>query len=62
MLSFIRSGFSALNPSQPDLWELANAYVAAGMREEAMSTLFRGLASHEPGLLQLRVDPVRSHP
>lgn len=44
------------NP-QPDLWELANAYVAAGMRDEALNTLFRGLASHDAGLLQLRVDP-----
>jgi hypothetical protein len=42
---------------QPDLWELANAYVATGMREETLATLFRGLPTHEPGLLQLRVDP-----
>lgn len=42
---------------QPDLWNLANAYVLAGMREEALSTLFRGLPTHEPGLLQIRVDP-----
>jgi TolB-like protein/DNA-binding winged helix-turn-helix (wHTH) protein/Tfp pilus assembly protein PilF len=42
---------------QPDLWDLANAYVSAGMQEEAMRTLFLGLPTHEPGLLQIRVDP-----
>ena len=46
-----------LRRNQPDLWDLANAYVAAGMRKEAMQTLLRGLAVHEPGLLQVRVDP-----
>jgi TolB-like protein/DNA-binding winged helix-turn-helix (wHTH) protein len=46
-----------LKNSSPDLWELANAYVAAGMRQEAMRALFRGLEVHEPGLLQIRVDP-----
>lgn len=46
-----------LRRPNPDLWELANAYVAAGMRDEAFRTLFRGLPLHEPGLLQIRVDP-----
>jgi tetratricopeptide (TPR) repeat protein len=46
-----------LKRPQPDLWELANAYVLAGMREEALRTLFQGLQTHEPGLLQIRVDP-----
>ena len=41
----------------PDLWELANAYVAAGMKEKTFQTLFQGLSTHEPGLLQIRVDP-----
>lgn len=43
--------------SHPDLWDLANAYVAAGMVEETLGTLEKGLPVHEPGLLQLRVDP-----
>jgi TolB-like protein/DNA-binding winged helix-turn-helix (wHTH) protein len=55
-----------LKRSQPDLWDLANAYVLAGMPEEALQTLFRGLPTHEPGLLQIRVDPdfdpIRSDP
>jgi hypothetical protein len=42
---------------KPDLWELANGYVSAGMHEEALRTLFQGLPIHEPGLLQIRVDP-----
>jgi TolB-like protein/DNA-binding winged helix-turn-helix (wHTH) protein/Tfp pilus assembly protein PilF len=46
-----------LKSSQPDLWDLANAYVLAGMREEALRSLFQGLPTHEPGLLQIRVDP-----
>jgi TolB-like protein/DNA-binding winged helix-turn-helix (wHTH) protein/tetratricopeptide (TPR) repeat protein len=46
-----------LKRPQPDLWELANAYVLAGMREEALRTLFEGLQMHEPGLLQIRSDP-----
>ncbi len=41
----------------PDLWELANAYVAADMKEKTFETLFQGLQTHEPGLLQIRVDP-----
>jgi TolB-like protein/Tfp pilus assembly protein PilF len=41
----------------PDLWDLANAYVEAGMKDEALNTLFEGLKVHEPGLLQIRVDP-----
>jgi TolB-like protein len=55
-----------LKRRQPDLWDLANAYVSAGMREEALRTLFEGLQTHEPGLLQIRVDPdfdsIRNHP
>jgi TolB-like protein/DNA-binding winged helix-turn-helix (wHTH) protein len=46
-----------LKRPQPDLWELANAYMLAGMQEEALRTLFQGLKTHEPGLLQIRVDP-----
>jgi TolB-like protein/DNA-binding winged helix-turn-helix (wHTH) protein len=46
-----------LKHPQPDLWDLANAYILAGMREEAMLTLLRGIPTHEPGLLQIRVDP-----
>jgi TolB-like protein/DNA-binding winged helix-turn-helix (wHTH) protein/Tfp pilus assembly protein PilF len=41
----------------PDLWELANAYVSAGMKDKTFQTLFQGLQTHEPGLLQIRVDP-----
>jgi hypothetical protein len=41
----------------PDLWDLANAYVAADMKEKTFQTLFQGLQTHEPGLLQIRVDP-----
>ena len=41
----------------PDLWDLANAYALADMQEEALRTLFQGLRTHEPGLLQIRVDP-----
>lgn len=55
-----------LQRRRPDLWELANAYVAAGKRQEAMEALFQGLPIHEPGLLQVRVDPdfdpVRNEP
>jgi len=46
-----------LKRPQPDYWDLANAYVLAGMREEALHALFQGLKIHEPGLLQVRVDP-----
>lgn len=46
-----------LKHPQPDLWGLANAYVLADMREEALRTLFQGLLIREPGLLQIRVDP-----
>ena len=46
-----------LKQPQPDLWDLANAYVLADKREETMRTLFQGLQIHEPGLLQVRVDP-----
>jgi tetratricopeptide (TPR) repeat protein len=46
-----------LKRPHPDLWELANAYVSAGMKEETLHTLFEGLPTHEPGLLQIRVDP-----
>jgi TolB-like protein/DNA-binding winged helix-turn-helix (wHTH) protein len=55
-----------LKRPQPDLWGLANAYVLADMREEALRSLFQGLPIHEPGLLQIRVDPdfdsLRDHP
>jgi tetratricopeptide (TPR) repeat protein len=51
---------------QPDLWDMANAYVLAGMKEETLGTLFEGLKTHEPGLLQIRVDrdfdSIRSDP
>jgi TolB-like protein/DNA-binding winged helix-turn-helix (wHTH) protein/tetratricopeptide (TPR) repeat protein len=46
-----------LKQPHPDLWDLANAYVLADKREETMRTLFQGLQIHEPGLLQIRVDP-----
>jgi len=46
-----------LKQPHPDLWDLANAYVLADKREETMRTLFQGLKIHEPGLLQIRVDP-----
>jgi TolB-like protein/DNA-binding winged helix-turn-helix (wHTH) protein len=46
-----------LKSPQPELWDLANAYVSAGMPEETLRTLFQGLQTHEPGLLQIRVDP-----
>jgi hypothetical protein len=46
-----------LKRPQPDLWGLANDYVSAGMREETFRALFQGLQIHEPGLLQIRVDP-----
>jgi TolB-like protein/DNA-binding winged helix-turn-helix (wHTH) protein/tetratricopeptide (TPR) repeat protein len=46
-----------LKRPRPDLWDLANAYVLAGKREEALRTLFQGLKIHEPGLLQVHVDP-----
>jgi TolB-like protein/DNA-binding winged helix-turn-helix (wHTH) protein len=58
-MSFVARKYlnETLKRPQPDLWELANAYVLAGMREEALRTLFQGLQIHEPGLLQIRVDP-----
>jgi TolB-like protein/DNA-binding winged helix-turn-helix (wHTH) protein len=40
-----------------DLWELANAYAAAGMRDETLNILFRLLPGRDAGLLQVRVDP-----
>ena len=40
-----------------DLWDLANAYAAAGMKDETLQTLSKGLPIRDPGLLQLRVDP-----
>jgi TolB-like protein/Tfp pilus assembly protein PilF len=55
-----------LKQPRPDLWDLANAYVAARKKEETIHTLFRGLPVHEPGLLQVRADPdfdsIRSDP
>jgi TolB-like protein/DNA-binding winged helix-turn-helix (wHTH) protein len=51
---------------QPDLWGLANAYVSAGMPDNALRTLFKAVKIHEPGLLQVRddpdFDPIRSDP
>ncbi len=46
-----------LKSSHPDLWDVANAYVSAGMKEETFRTLFQELPMHDPGLLQIRVDP-----
>jgi DNA-binding winged helix-turn-helix (wHTH) protein/Tfp pilus assembly protein PilF len=46
-----------LAQKQPDLWDLANAYVLVGKNDEALDTLFLGLPTHEPGLLQVRLDP-----
>jgi hypothetical protein len=46
-----------LKRAHPDLWELANDYALAGMKKETLRTLFEGLPKHEPGLLQIRVDP-----
>lgn len=46
-----------LRQHNPDLWELASAQVAAGMKDSAFVTLNRGLQSREPGLVQLRADP-----
>jgi hypothetical protein len=55
-----------LKRPQLDLWGLANAYALADMREEALRTLFQALPVHDPGLLQIRVDPefdsIRDHP
>jgi tetratricopeptide (TPR) repeat protein len=55
-----------LKSPRPDLWELANAYVLSGEQGETIRALFRGLSAHEPGLLQIRVDPdfdsIRSDP
>lgn len=39
------------------LWDLANAYAAAGMKEETIRLLSQRIAIHDPGLLQIRVDP-----
>jgi hypothetical protein len=46
-----------LHRQRPDLWNLANAYVLTGMRDQAFDVLFRAVKVHEPGLLQIRVDP-----
>ena len=46
-----------LKRPHPDLWELANAYADAGMKDEALRTLLQGVPVHDPGLLQIRVDP-----
>jgi TolB-like protein/DNA-binding winged helix-turn-helix (wHTH) protein len=43
--------------ARPDLWELANAYAAARKKDETIRTLLKGIPVHEPGLLQIRVDP-----
>jgi TolB-like protein/DNA-binding winged helix-turn-helix (wHTH) protein/Tfp pilus assembly protein PilF len=42
---------------RPDLWDLADAYMAADLKDKTFETLFEGLQTHEPGLLQIRVDP-----
>ena len=46
-----------LQRRRPDLWGLADAYALAGKQKEVMETLLRGVPVHEPGLLQVRVDP-----
>lgn len=46
-----------LKQQRPDLWELANAYAAAGYKNETIRTLLQGITIREPGLLQIRVDP-----
>ena len=46
-----------LKQRDPDIWDLANAYVLVGKDDEALDTLFRALPIHEPGLLQIRQDP-----
>jgi Tfp pilus assembly protein PilF len=55
-----------LKRPQPDLWALANDYVLVGMPDKALRTMFKSLPQHEPGLLQVRVDPdfdpIRSDP
>jgi TolB-like protein/DNA-binding winged helix-turn-helix (wHTH) protein/tetratricopeptide (TPR) repeat protein len=58
-MSFLARKFlnETLKRPQPDLWELANGYVSAGMREEGLRTLLQSVPTHEPGLLQIRVDP-----
>jgi TolB-like protein/DNA-binding winged helix-turn-helix (wHTH) protein len=43
--------------AKPDLWEMVNDYAAAGMKEETIQLLLRRVAIHDPGLLQIRVDP-----
>jgi len=46
-----------LKRPKTDLWDLANAYAGAGMGDRALGALFEGVPIHEPGLLQVRVDP-----
>lgn len=46
-----------LKQPRPDLWDLANAYAAAGMKEETIRLLLQRIPIHDPGLLQIRVDP-----
>ena len=49
-----------LNPSLPEAHEVYARYLrVAGNHEEAVShrTLLKGVPSHEPGLLQIHVDP-----
>jgi hypothetical protein len=46
-----------LHRQRPDLWDVANAYVLAGMRDQTFDVLLRGVKLHEPGILQIRVDP-----
>ena len=46
-----------LKRPHPDPWNVANAYADAGMKDEALRTLLQGIPTHDPGLLQIRVDP-----
>ena len=57
ILSASRKELQEILPhSNPD-WALANAYALAGMKEETLRTLLQALQVHDPGLLQIRLDP-----
>jgi len=66
LLIFQKDLKEILKRPQPDLWALANDYVLVGMPDKALRTMFKSLPQHEPGLLQVRVDPdfdpIRSDP